>query len=132
MEVRSLSQSKELMTSLNHHGMCVSYSTVKQIDVDLAEQIVTTAGDNRVPHPPVFETTSPLNGAMDNFVCNESTLAGTGCTHDTILDLFQNVPSNLEKPSLKDPFKVEPQYDFNLKSDANSLLHSIGTLKERG
>ena len=34
--------------------------------------------------------------------------------------------------SLKDPFKVKPQYDFDLKTDANSLLLvSIGTAKER-
>ena len=46
MAMQSLTQSKQLVTSLNHHGISVSYNTVKQIDVDLAEQIVTTAGDN--------------------------------------------------------------------------------------
>ena len=35
--------------------------------MNLAELIITTAGDNRVSLPAVFETTSPLNGAMDNF-----------------------------------------------------------------
>ena len=97
--VHSLTRSKELVTALNHHGICVSYNTVKRIDVDLAEWIITTAGDNRVPLPAVFEATSPLNGALDNFDCNESTLAGTSSTHDTILVLFQNIPINLEKPS---------------------------------
>jgi hypothetical protein len=52
-----------------------------------------------VPLPAVLEATSPLNGAMDNFDCNKSTLAGTGSTHDTILVLFQNVPVNKEKSS---------------------------------
>ena len=52
-----------------------------------------------MPLPAVLEATSPLNGAMDNFDCNESTLAGTGSTHDTILVLFQNVPVNEEKSS---------------------------------
>ena len=49
--VHSLTRSKELVTALNHHGIYVSYNTVKRIDVDLAEQIITTAGDSRVPLP---------------------------------------------------------------------------------
>lgn len=71
--VHSLTRSKELVTALNHHGICVSYNTVKRIDVDLAERIITSTGDNRVPLPAVFESTSPLNGALDNFDRNEST-----------------------------------------------------------
>ena len=97
--VYSLTRSKELVTALNRHGICASYNTVRRIDVDLAERIITTAGDNRVPLPAVLEATSPLNGAMDNFDRNESTLAGTGSTHDPILVLFQNVPVSEEKPS---------------------------------
>ena len=97
--VYSLTRSKELVTALNHHSICASYNTVRRIDVDLAERIITTAGDNRVPLPAVLEATSPLNGAMHNFNRNESTLAGTGSTHDTILVLFQNVPVSEEKPS---------------------------------
>ena len=93
--VHSLTRSKELVTTLSHHGVCVSYNTVKRIDVDLAEQIIATAGDNRVPLSTVLEETSPVNGALDNFDRNESTLAGTGSTHDTIFVLFQNVPINL-------------------------------------
>ena len=34
---------------------------VKRIDVDLAERIITTAGDSRVPLPAVLEATSPPN-----------------------------------------------------------------------
>ena len=97
--IHSLTRSKELVTALNHHGICASYNTIRRIDVELAERIITSAGENRVPLPAVLETTSPLNGAMDNFDRNESTLAGTGSTHDTILVLFQNVPVNEEKPS---------------------------------
>ncbi len=96
--VHSLTRSKELVTALCQHGVSVSYNTVKRIDVDLAEQVIATAGDNRVPLPAVLEATSPLNGAMDNFDLNESTLAGTGSSHDTILILFQNVPLILKKP----------------------------------
>ena len=66
---------------MNRHGICASYNTVMRIVVDLADWIITTAGDNRVLLPAVFETTSPLNVAMDNFDRNESTLAGTGSKH---------------------------------------------------
>ena len=71
--VHSLTRSKELVSALN---ICVSYNTVKRIDVDTAEEIISTAGDNRIPLPPVFESSSPLNGAMDNFDRNESTFSG--------------------------------------------------------
>jgi len=42
--VHSLTRSKELVTALCQHGVSVSYSTVKRIDVDLTEQIITTQG----------------------------------------------------------------------------------------
>ena len=96
--VHSLTRSKELITALNHHGICTSYNTVRRIDADLAERIIEMAGNNRVPLPRVLETTSSLNGAMENFDRNESTLAGTASTQDTILVLFQNVPVTLAKP----------------------------------
>jgi len=64
--VHSLTLSRELVTALNHYGILISYNTVKRIIVDLAELTITTAGDNRVPLPAVFRTTSSLNGAMDN------------------------------------------------------------------
>ena len=94
--VHSLTRSKELLTALNRHGICVSYNTIKRIDVDIEEKIISTTGDNRIPLPPVLESSSPLNGAMDNVDRNESTLEGTGSTHDTILVLFQNVPTKKE------------------------------------
>ena len=106
--VHALTRSKELVTALNQHGICITYNMVKRIDVDLAEQIIATAGNSRVPIPAVLETSSPLNGAMDNFDRNESTLAGTGSTHDTILVLFQNVRRNLEKPSAESELSSRP------------------------
>ena len=42
--VHSLTRSKELITALNHHGICTSYNTVRRIDVDLAERIIEMAG----------------------------------------------------------------------------------------
>ena len=65
--VYSLTRSKELVPALNRHGICASYNTVRRIVVDLADWIITTAGDNRMLLPAVFKTTSPLNVAMDNF-----------------------------------------------------------------
>ena len=136
--VHSLTRSKELVTALNHHGICVSYNTVKRIDVDLAERIITTAGNNRVPLPAVLEATSPLNGAMDNFDHNESTLAGTGSTHDTILVIFQNVPISVEKPSAESEISarsVDTQSRTTVKLRSKVLCQKIirmGPVKERG
>ena len=134
--IHSLTRSKEPVTALNHHGIFVSYNTVKRIDVDLAELIITTAGDNRVPIPPAFEIASPLNGAMDNFDRNESTLAGTGSTHNTILVLFQNVPVDLEKPSKESKISERPiqsQTTVRLQSQVKcQQLIRIGAIKEHG
>ena len=52
--VHSLTRSKELVTALCQHGVCVGYNTVRRIDVDLAEQVIATAGANRVPLPRDF------------------------------------------------------------------------------
>ena len=49
--VHSLTRSKELITALCQHGVCVGYNTVKRIDVDLVEQAIATAGANIVPFP---------------------------------------------------------------------------------
>ena len=136
--VHSLTRSKELVTALNRHGICVSYNTVKRIDVDIAEQIISTAGDNRIPLPPVLESSSPLNAAMDNFDRNESTLAGTGSTHDTILVLFQNVPTNKENPSDESdistrPFSAQSRTTVKLRSKVHcQQLIRMGAMKERG
>ena len=108
--IHSMTRSKELITALNHHGICASYNTIRRIDVDIAEQIITTTNDSRVPIPPVLEATSPLNGAMDNFDRNENTLAGTASTHDTILVLFQNVPLQLQKPLSEGQISTRPPY----------------------
>ena len=118
--IYGLTRSEELVTALNRHGICASYNTVRRIDVDLAEEIISIAGDNRVPLPPVLEATSPLNGAMDNFDRNESTLAGTGSTHDTILVLFQNVPVDTEKPS--EGSEISTRLPFS--QDRNSVSYN--------
>ena len=136
--VHSLTRSKELITALNHHGICTSYNTVRRIDVDLAERIIEMAGNNRVPLPRVLETTSPLNGAMDNFDRNESTLAGTGSTHDTILALFQNVPVTLAKPCddceiSTWPNSAESRSTVKLRSNVSCQeLIRMEAIKERG
>ena len=106
--------------------------------MDLAERIIEMAGNNRVPLPCVLETTSPLNGAMDNFDRNESTLAGTGSTHDTILVLFQNVPVTLDKPCddceiSTRPNSAESRSTVKLRSNVSCQeLIRIEAIKERG
>ena len=136
--VHSLTRSKELVTALCQHGVSVSYNTVKRIDVDLAEQVISTAGNNRVPLPAVLEATSPLNGAVDNFDRNESTLAGTGSSHDTILILFQNVPLGIEKPPQESEIStrslsMHSRTTVKLRSKVScQQLIPMGTHKERG
>ena len=118
--VHRLRRSKELVTALNRHSICVSCNTVKRIDVDIATKIISTTGDNRIPLPSVLETSSLLNGAMDNFDRKGSTLVGTCSTHDTILVLFQNVQTKKEKLSdgniLTHPFLPQSRSTVRLRS----------------
>ncbi|XDV44765.1 hypothetical protein PO909_013005 [Leuciscus waleckii] len=127
--VYSLTRSKELVTALNHHRICVSYNTVKRIDVDLAERIITTAGNNRVPLPAVLEATSQLNGALDNFDRIESTLAGTGSTHD-ILVIFQNVSINVEKPSAESEISTSKEPTPNTKGSTVTASEVLDMLRD--
>ena len=73
---------------------------------------------------------------MDNFNRNESTLVGTGSTHDTILALFQNVPSNLEKPPEMNKISeraIQSRTTVQLCSKVKcQQLIRIGAIKERG
>ena len=91
-----------------------------------------------MPLPAVLETKSPLNGAMDNFDRNESTLAGTGSTHDTILVLFQNVPVSEEKPSEESEISTrlpvsQDRISVRLRSKVKCQeLIRMGPLKHRG
>jgi len=102
------------------------------------ELIWTLLGNNRVPIPAVLESSTPLNGAMDNFDRNESTLAGTGSTHDTILVLFQNVPRNLEKPSGENALSIrhlsnKSRTTVKLRSKVGCQeLIRMGIVRERG
>ena len=134
--VHSLTRSKELITARNHHGICTSYNTVRRIDIDLAEQIIEVAGNNRVPLPHILEATSPLDGAMDNFDCNKSTLAGTESTHNTILVLFQNVPVTHAKPCddceiSTRPNSAEIRNTVKLRSNISCQeLIKMGAIKE--
>jgi len=98
--------------------------------VDLAEQVIHTAGKNRVPLPAVLEATSPLNRAMYNFDHNESTLAGTSSSHDTSLILFKNVPLVLNKPPRESGISTrflftQSRTTVKLRSKVNSLFKGI-------
>ena len=45
----------------------LAINTVRRIEVDVAEQVIATAGANRVPLPRLFEATGSLNEELDNF-----------------------------------------------------------------
>ena len=70
---------------------------------------------------------------MDNFDRNESTLAGTGYTHDTILVLFQNVPSKPPEVNKISERAIQSRTTVRLRSKVKCQQHNrIGAIKERG
>ena len=62
---------------------------MERIDINLAQRTIEAAGDNRVPVPPVMQSSVMIHGAMDNFDNEENTSSGIGSSHDTILMFFR-------------------------------------------
>ena len=62
---------------------------MERIDINLAQRTIEAAGDNRVPVPPVMQSSVMIHGAMDNFDNEENTSSGVGSSHDTILIFFR-------------------------------------------
>ena len=64
----------------------------------MAQLCVDLVGNNRVPAPPVLSPDYPIQAAMDNFNWLERTLSGKGITNDTVMVIFQNIPTGEERP----------------------------------
>ncbi|KAK6182205.1 hypothetical protein SNE40_009937 [Patella caerulea] len=89
-------QSKTLISSFNHAGLCVSYPEVIH-----HHNLAQSKGG--VPIPSHFKTDSFTIGAFDNFDHEDATLSGICGSHDTVCVLFQDKPINIPaKPTISD------------------------------
>ena len=83
-------RSRQLLTSFNRTGLCVSYKQIKKYRTDLAKYAVLQSEKHGVPIPSHLSTKEFTLAAMDNFDHPDKTsLAGLSGTHDTAMTLFQ-------------------------------------------
>ena len=61
------SQSTQLIQVLNNLGMSVSYDEIETIDYNLADRLICSYAENRVPLPESITCISIIYCAMDNF-----------------------------------------------------------------
>ena len=89
VEIYEKCKSRELITSFNKSGLCVSYASMKKHRNNLAKRAVLQGKNTGVPLPSHFSTESFTLAAFDNFDhADRNTLSGTYSTHDPVLTLF--------------------------------------------
>ena len=87
---------RELITSMNHYGLSVSYNELQRYHDDVAGLIVDSC-NGKLPIPSMFDTGNFTVAAFDNFDHEEAVLSGKGGSHDTVSVLFQEKPSITKK-----------------------------------
>ena len=95
-DIHDKCRSKQLVQILNKLGLCISYDELERIDCSLANGIMDSCVENKVPLPRTITSSSIIHGTMDNFDHNKNTLTGKGSSHDTILMVFQNSENAIE------------------------------------
>ena len=91
-------KSKELITSLNRLGFCISYTQQRNCKANLTGYVVKKGSECRVPLPAHFNTEEFTIAAADNFDHEDSsTLSGKKSNHDSVTVLFQNLKDGDEQ-----------------------------------
>ena len=82
-------RSKQLIQILNKLGLCISYDELERIDCSLANEIIDSCIENKVPLPRTITSPSIIHGAIDKFDHNENSLTWKGSRHDLYLWYFK-------------------------------------------
>ena len=96
-EIYEKCKSKELITSFNQRGLCISYHKMKRHRTDLAKYVIKQTNDTEitVPLPSHFSASSFTLSPFDNFDHNDnSSLSGKKRTHDTSCQVKPFTPVN--------------------------------------
>ena len=101
VEIYEKCKSRELITSFNKSGICISYGSMKKHRNDLAKLAIYQSLNFGVPLPSHFSPDMFTIAAFDNFDhSDKNTLSGKSSTHNTVMKLFQEIPSQpVSKPS---------------------------------
>ena len=108
VEIYERCKSKELITSFNRSGLCISYTSMKNHRSDLAKFAVAQSSENGLPLPSHFSSNMFTISALDNFDhSDKNTLSGKSSSHDTVITLFQEVPTQKESKPLRSEVNLQ-------------------------
>ncbi|KAK3870910.1 hypothetical protein Pcinc_023936 [Petrolisthes cinctipes] len=84
-------------------GLAISYDEILRYHSDMASYVTATS-QNQVPLPSQFKPSQLTLGAFDNFDHEETTMSGTGGSHDTDMILLQDKSTDVSssKPNISD------------------------------
>ena len=139
--IHCLSKSKEMINNFCRLGFAISYSSMKRIDIGIAQMIRDKAGDSRGPVSDKIQSGIPIQGSVDNFNHRERTPTGGDVSNDTVLVIWQNndnvaSPLNPNMMSKRPPGKSEERlrsFDCHLPCQEvleSNLIKNTGMLAE--
>ena len=97
VQIYEACRSKELITSFNRSGLCISYQSMKQHRQNLA-RLAVQSNTSKVPLPTHFSPEEFSVVAFDNFNhADKNSLSGKYCSNDTAITLFQSIPNEIPR-----------------------------------
>ena len=124
-------RSKTLLSSLNKFGLTISYDEILRYHSDMASYVSGT-NQNHVPIPSHFKPSQFTLGAFDNFDHEETTISGTGGSHDTVMILMQDKSTDVSssKPNMSDTSVTHRERQFKQELQCQNLNNYIKTAKK--
>ena len=90
--------SKELITSFNRSGLCISYQSMKQHWQNLARLAIVQSQTSKVLLPTNFSPGEFTVVAFDTFShAGKNSLSVKYCSHSTAITLFQSIPNKMPR-----------------------------------
>ena len=106
-------KSRELITTFNHIGVCVSYRQVQKTKSDLAQYTLMQCEKILVPIPSHFSKDMFTIAAFDNFDHQDrSSPSGMNSSHDTVSTLFQVKPDHTPSKPLRSSVSLKTVSDL--------------------
>ena len=100
VEIYKRCKSRERITYFNRSGLCISYARMKKYCNGLAKFSIANSSEFGLPIPSHFSPstfTIFTISAFDNFDhVDKNTFSGKSVSHDTVITLFQEIPTKKE------------------------------------
>ena len=94
VEIYERCNSRELITSFNRSGLCISYASMKKHRNDLSKFAIANSSEFGLAIPSHFSPSTFTISAFDNLdYVDKIMLSGKSGSHDTVITLFQEIPT---------------------------------------